>query len=443
MLQCCFWAGVLVYRLRPSESFHKTIAFKKLEPVIKVCGLPPLVLLIAMFFSGQMYAGFFWLVAGALVLTLIFSAIFDFLCTMDIRSALKPRVSTGVILAGMILILGGYQMDITGVDRYLPREDQIASMSVYFNSINGQFGYPEGNDTSDMSAFLRENKMEDFQDIYALAQKGVEYYEQEGPYDQQESVGAGDPQVQVTCYIAYHLKSGRDVYRMYELPETEELVENIGQIYDNWEYREKVLPTSYIDPADVENIFTSSFLETGKPLEASKNSMDTLIKTYKGELENLTFARTREEKIVGYMELQEKAQADQGYYQYNDYIYSYYLPVYESFEKTRDLLEDMGNPMPNEVSPEEVESVRLGRYVSADEADLYQEKIFQDQEEIEKILEQITFTEGRFTVGSPVNYDVNTEIRWKDQEKDPVFLYLMENDSLSGILDQLYQQNPD
>ena len=80
-------------------------------------------------------------------------------------------------------------MDITGVDRYLPREDQIASMSVYFNSINGQFGYPEGNDTSDMSAFLRENKMEDFQDIYALAQKGVEYYEQEGPYDQQESVG--------------------------------------------------------------------------------------------------------------------------------------------------------------------------------------------------------------------------------------------------------------
>ena len=334
-------------------------------------------------------------------------------------------------------------MDITGVDRYLPREDQIASMSVYFNSINGQFGYPEGNDVSDMSAFLRENKVEDFQNIYALAQKGVEYYEQEGPYDQQESVEAGDPQVQVTCYIAYHLKSGRDVYRMYDLPETEELVENIGQIYDNWEYRERVLPTSYIDPADVENVFTSSFLETGKPLEGSKNSMDTLIKTYKGELENLTFAQTREEKIVGYMELQEKARADQGYYQYDDYIYSYYLPVYESFEKTRDLLENMGNPMPNEVSPEEVESVRLSRYVSANEADLYQEKIFQDQEEIEEILEQITLTEGRFTVGSPVNYDVNVEIRWKDQEKDPVSLSLMENDSLTDILDQLYQQNTD
>lgn len=436
-------AGILVYRLRPSESFHRTIAFKKMEPVIKVCGLPPLVLLIAMFFSSQMYAGFFWLVAGALVLTLIFSAIFDFLCTMDIRSALKPKVSTGVLLAGLILILGGYQMDITGVDHYLPREDQVASMSVYFNSINGQFGYPEGYNVAEVSAFLRENKVEDFQDIYALSQKCVEYYGQEGPYDQRDSVEAGDPQIQVSCYIAYHLKSGRDVYRMYDLPETEELVENIGQIYDNWEYREKILPTSYIDPADIENIFTSSFLETGKQLELSKDSGDTLMKTYKGELENLTFAQTREEKIVGYMELQEKAQADQGYYQYDDYIYSYYLPVYESFEKTRDLLDKMGNPMPEEISLEEVGSIRLGRYISTDETDLYQEKVFQNQEEIEKILGQITFTEGRFTVGSPVNYDINAEIQWKDQEKGSVSLSLMENDSLTDILEQLYQQNTD
>ena len=435
-------ADLLVYHRRPSESFHKTIAFKKLEPVIKVCGLPPVILLIAMFFSGQMYAGFFWLVAGSLILTLIFSAIYDFLCTMDIRSALKPRVSTGVILAGLILILGGYRMDITGVDRYLPREDQIASMSVYFGSINGQFGYPEEAGDTSLSAFLREKKVEDFQDIYALAQKGVEYYEAVGPYDQQNSIETGDHQVQVSCYIAYHLKSGRDVYRMYNLPETDELVENIGKIYDNWEYRRDVLPTSYIDPENIQGIYTSSFLETGKPLDLSQNSADTLLKTYKGELENLTFLQSTEEKVVGYMELQERTREDQSYYWANDYI-SYYVPVYESFEKTRNLLEKMGNPMPNEVSWEEVESIRLSRYISTDENDLYQEKVFQEQGELEKILEQITFTEGRFTVGSPVNYDVSVEIQWKDQEKAPVALYLMEDDSLTDIIDQVKEQNTD
>ena len=437
-----FGAGILVYRKRPSESFHKTIAFKKLEPVIKVCGLPPVILLAAMFFSGSMYDSFFWLVAGVLVLTLIFSAIYDFLCTMDIRSALKPRISTGVILAGLLLILGGYRMDITGVDRYLPREDKIATMSVYFSSINGQFGYPKGAGDTSLSAVLREKKVEAFQDIYALAQKGVEYYEKEGSHEQENSTGTWDPQVQVSCYIGYHLKSGRNVYRMYNLPETEEVVENVGKIYDNWEYRKDVLPTSYIDPANIQGIYTGSFLETGEPLDLSQDSGETLLQTYKGELENLTFAQTREEKVTGYMEIQEETRKDPGVYWSNDYI-SYYVPVYESFEKTRKLLEEMGNPMPDEISPEEVESVTLSRYVSKDMTELYQEKVFRDQGELEKILGQLTLTEGRYSVGSPVDYDVNVTVQWKDREKAPVSMYLMENDRLSDILSQLEQQNTD
>lgn len=438
-------ADVLVYRLRPSESFHRTIAFKKLEPVIKVCGLPPLVLLAALFFGSQMYEGFFWMAAAALVLTLIFSAVYDFLCTMDIRTALKPRISTGVILAGLVLILGGYQMDITGVDRYLPGEEKIASMSVYFNSINGQLGYPEGTGAASLSVFLKENRVEDFHDIYRLAQKGVEYYEENGAYDQQDTSAeaGGAQQTQVSIYIGYHLKSGQDVYRLYYLPETEELVENVEEIYDNWEYRETVLPTSYIDPADIEGIDTYSFSEAGKPLNLSKNSADIFMKTYKGELENLTFAQSREEKVVGYMELQENAEGDQGYYLYDDYIYTYYLPVYESFEKTRELLEDMGNPMPAEISAEEVEAIDLSRYVNEDGVDIYQEKSFQDKDDIETILKQLTYAESRFTVGSPVNYDVSVVIRWKDQEKEQTSLSLFENDSLSDILNQLYQQNID
>ncbi len=438
-------ADVLVYRLRPSESFHRTIAFKKLEPVIKVCGLPPLVLLVALFFGSQMYEGFFWMAAAALVLTLVFSAVYDFLCTMDIRTALKPRISTGVILAGLVLILGGYQMDITGVDRYLPGEEKIASMSVYFNSINGQLGYPEGTGAASLSVFLKENRVEDFHDIYRLAQKGVEYYEENGAYDQQDTSAeaGGAQQTQVSIYIGYHLKSGQDVYRLYYLPETEELVENVEEIYDNWEYRETVLPTSYIDPADIEGIDTYSFSEAGKPLNLSKNSADIFMKTYKGELENLTFAQSREEKVVGYMELQENAEGDQGYYLYDDYIYTYYLPVYESFEKTRELLEDMGNPMPAEISAEEVEAIDLSRYVNEDGVDIYQEKSFQDKDDIETILKQLTYAESRFTVGSPVNYDVSVVIRWKDQEKEQTSLSLFENDSLSDILNQLYQQNID
>ena len=128
---------------------------------------------------------------------------------------------------------------------------------------------------------------------------------------------------------------------------------------------------------------------------------------------------------------------------YDDYIYTYYLPVYESFEKTRELLEDMGNPMPAEISAEEVEAIDLSRYVNEDGVDIYQEKSFQDKDDIETILKQLTYAESRFTVGSPVNYDVSVVIRWKDQEKEQTSLSLFENDSLSDILNQLYQQNID
>ena len=46
-------------------------------------------------------------------------------------------------------------------------------------------------------------------------------------------------------------------------------------------------------------------------------------------------------------------------------------------------------------------------------------------------------------MGSPVNYDVSVEIQWKDQEKAPVALYLMEDDSLTDIIDQVKEQNTD
>ena len=96
----------------------------------------------------------------------------------------------------------------------------------------------------------------------------------------------GDPeQTMVMIYIGYHMKSGQDVYRMYYIPETEELVENIGRVYDTWEYREKILPTSYIDTEKIENIYTYSFTESGKALTLSDENQERLMKTYQEELE--------------------------------------------------------------------------------------------------------------------------------------------------------------
>lgn len=444
-------ADILVYRIRPSESFHKAIAFKKLEPVIKICGILPLSLLCALYFSGYMYNQFFWMVIGGVVLTLIFSMIFDFLCNMDIRMALKPKVSTGVILAALILILGGYRTDITGVDTFLPDEEKVASMSLYLPSVSGQFQYPEssGIDNPTYTTFSLNKWVEDFQEIYALAEKSVEYVRNHEAYasDVQSLRENGDPeQTMVMIYIGYHMKSGQDVYRMYYIPETEELVENIGRIYDTWEYREKILPTSYIDTEKIENIYTYSFTESGKALTLSDENKERLMKTYQEELENMTFDQSRREKQVGWLELQEKAEPEisaMGYSVNSTYTYSYNLPVYESFEKTRAMLEKLGNPMTDSIEPDQVESILLSRYSYESGEEQYQEKEYRTEEDIQKLLAQATFRDERFTVGSHVNYQVSCEITWKDSKKDKIAFYIFEDSSLTDILEQLNQGNTD
>lgn len=442
---------IWVYRVRPSESFHKAIAFKKLEPVIKVCGILPLSLLCALYFSGYMYNQFLWMVIGALVLTLIFSLIFDFLCNMDIRMALKPKVSTGVTLAALILILGGYRTDITGVDTFFPKEEKIASMSLYLPSVSGQFQYPESSvpDNPTNTKFLLKQPVEDFQEIYALAEKSVEYVRNHEAYasDVQSLRENGDPeQTMVMIYIGYHMKSGQDVYRMYYIPETEELVENIGRVYDTWEYREKILPTSYIDTEKIENIYTYSFTESGKALTLSDENQERLLKTYQEELENMTFDQSRREKQVGWLELQEKAEPEisaMGYSVNSTYTYSYNLPVYASFEKTRAMLEKLGNPMADSIEPDQVESILLSRYSYESGEEQYLEKEYRTEEDIEKLLTQATFRDERFTVGSHVNYQVSCEITWKDSKKDKIAFYIFEDSSLTDILEQLNQGNTD
>ena len=444
-------ADILVYRIRPSESFHKAIAFKKLEPVIKVCGILPLSLLCALYFSGYMYNQFFWMVIGAVVLTLIFSMIFDFLCNMDIRMALKPKVSTGVILAVLILILGGYRTDITGVDTFLPDEEKVASMSLYLPSVSGQFQYPESSVTESptYTTFSLKQWVEDFQEIYALAEKSVEYVRNHEAYasDVQSLRENGDPeQTMVMIYIGYHMKSGQDVYRMYYIPETEELVENIGRVYDTWEYREKILPTSYIDTEKIENIYTNSFTESGKALSLSDENQERLLKTYQEELENMTFDQSRREKQVGWLELQEKAEPEisaMGYSVNSTYTYSYNLPVYACFEKTRAMLEKLGNPMADSIEPDQVESILLSRYSYESGEEQYLEKEYRTEEDIEKLLAQATFRDERFTVGSHVNYQVSCEITWKDSKKDKIAFYIFEDSSLTDILEQLNQGNTD
>lgn len=267
-----------LYKIRPSESYHKAIAFPKLEPVIKVACVIPIAVLAALFFSGGMSNHFVWFVAGTIVVALVLSAAFDFLYSLDIKSCIRPKISTGVILAFLALVIMGYRMDITGVDSFLPDKGKVQAMSAKFNSISDRMAYPVNSYEKMEAVNNNQMWMKDFDAAYALAQMGVEYYTDH----KKEEADVFETMVNVE--LAYEMKSGKKVYRSYYLPETEEVLANIQKIYDNWEYREKIMPTYYADAEDIDFLYVTDVAGRRMQLDVQRNELEILYKTYKNEL---------------------------------------------------------------------------------------------------------------------------------------------------------------
>lgn len=440
-----FLICLLVYGRRPSESFQKAIAFKMLEPVIKVCIVVPGSVAVALFFSGRMYGhNFLWMCLGCLASALVLLGILDFLFTLDIRKCLKPGIASGVSLALLAGLLLCYRLDLLGVDSYFPKKSKIETMSVYLNSICGNLSYPENAGVYQIAVSLDKNRIENFDDIYELAGQAVaSQKDNESVFSHGQAVARNDQimttessglgeDTMVSIYIGYHLKSGRDVYRKYDVPESQELVENIGRIYDDWEYRKTILPTSYVEWDKIQAVYTDDFLQAGKKLEVNKEKLENIFKTYKGELESLTFAQSQEQAVIGYLTMEEQIKDQIG----GDYSYRYQLPVYESFDKTRALLEEAGNPMPKTIPVEEILDIQIGDYTELDENGEYKTMTIEDDGEIENILQHPTFMIGRYGVGSELDYDHTITIRWKNRDKESQSVYLWKEQDLGQLLDK-------
>lgn len=446
-------ADICLYKIRPSESYHKAIAFRKLQPAIKVACVLPIALLAGLLFSAGMGNSFLWLVLSTLVVGLLLSIAFEFLYTMDIRKSLRPRISSGLSLGLLILIMAGYKTDVTGFDSYLPKKEQIETMSVYFPSINGRFSYD--NDYFDIYNnvdvnFLEKPHIRDFDSVYALAKEGIKACKERKKQDSVSPIltmtennavsttgmdylypGAGNDTTLVSVNVAFHLKSGKTVYRSYLIPETEKVIAQIADIYDDWDYREKLLPTSYQKVEDISYLYLHNFYEYRKQLDMTKGKIEELYKTYKTELENMTFQESSEKRIIGYLE----AESEHTDTWNNRFSTSYSLPIYENFAKTIRLLEDAGEEVPKAIDPDKIEKLTLSVW----DDELGEESIaeVEDAKQIQQLLEHLSFESCRYGVNSPLDYRLNVSITWKNQENDMTSLYLMKDKSVEEILKKL------
>ena len=287
---------ILVYKIRPTESYHKAIAFRKLQPVIKVAVVLPLSAMVGILASEIVGRDFIWYVGGILVSALLLSAAIEFLYHLDIKECIRPKISTGVILvvlAGMIVVL---KLDFIGFDTYLPKESKLKTMSIYIDELNGYYEYPGeyAISSGNSGSFLDLAKIEEFDDVYQLAKKGVELQKE------RDDVGSYTTESGMLSFsVRYELKNGKVVYRGYSVEKNEENLKLVAKIYDNWEFKQKSLPVEYVDEnkitslevADIQSCYDSGL---------SKEEVNNLFKTCKNEWESATYEQLKDSKVLGF-----------------------------------------------------------------------------------------------------------------------------------------------
>ena len=400
---------ILVYKIRPTESYHKAIAFRKLQPVIKVAVVLPLSAMAGILLSEIAGQNFIWYVGGILASALLLSVAIEFLYHLDIKECIRPKISTGVILAALISMIVVLKLDLVGFDTYLPKESKLKTMSIYIDELNGYYEYPGEYSISsgNSGSFLDLAKIEEFDDVYQLAKKGVELQKK------RDDVGSYTTESGMLSFsVRYELKNGKVVYRGYSVEKNEENLKLVAKIYDNWEFKQKSLPVEYVDEnkitslevADIQSCYDSGL---------SKEEVSNLFKTCKNEWESATYEQLKDSKVLGFLHFYLELKKDEA----NQYYYGpryVSVPIYSSFKQTKALLEQNNCHITTFEDYNEVQSIEINKY-DEDNGDIENTVKIKDENQIKEILDSVYISDNTAIFDRhDLDYSIDIGILWKN-----------------------------
>lgn len=400
---------MFVYKIRPTEAYHKSIAFKKLQPIIKVVVVIPVSACVGILSSEIVGQNFIWYVGGLLVTAVLLSFAMEFLYCLDIRECIRPKISTGLILGMLVIMAVALKLDLIGFDTYLPKESRVKNMSIYINGLNGCYDYPEGaGEMYGTTSFLQNTRIEEFDAIYQLAKKAVAIQKE----DKGTAVSEMTDSEELYFSVRYEMKNGKEVYRGYCIPKDEENLKLIADIYDNWEFKRQVLPVEYVKEEKISSLDIAD-LQSSHTSELSKETIKKLFKTCKNEWESATYEQLSNDKVLGFLRFYLDYDRENGDYDTGSRCVS--VPVYSSFQQTRKLLEQNGCKMMTFEDYDKVERIEISQYDDKT-GDLGGILNVTDENQIREILEALYITDNSeiFDI-STINYQIEVQIDWKSE----------------------------
>lgn len=395
----CIALCIFLYRIRASEASGKAMAFPKTKAVIKVLLLIPTGLTGGIFFQSFVYRDSMkWFLLGIAISLLLAHCVIEIIYESDYKAALHHPYS--LILSGAVIVIvtSVFYFDLFQYDAYLPKEEDIASISLspigtninYYSSSSS----PDNTDYRQIDAStycLNHMEITNIKDAYSLAQYGILYtkdfeknysnlYRKDGDSDfiMEESGLTGNYRSTNNLVYKFTLKNGKEVYRDYSI-NFKDQKELFNKIFTLDEYKNIVFPLLSATQEDISYMrWTNASGTKSQWLTKDETYYSQIFTTYQEELRSLTIddLETSLPVCAFYVPLDQKT-----FKTYSEFENTYY--VFSSFKKTLALLEKSGFPIDKIPEQESIIKITVSRENYSDNS---YNASFENEKEIQQIL---------------------------------------------------------
>lgn len=381
-------AAYYLYSKRASEMAGKAIAFRKVQPVIKVAVVVPVASMIGMFVYQASYSSRSLMAVSMVVSGLLCCGILEILFAFELRSAIKHLVSTSVAFIGILAVFFIFDQDLLGYDKYVPRADQVESIALQIDCEYNDF-YEEtdyGMEYVGVGEYQKENmKIMDVEPVLALAERSI----QEEDWDNMKEGHYVN--------VLYRMKSGREIGRCFNV----DFENPVNESYLNQIVGSKAFKEGNYETMTQDKIYDKVSMIT------YSNGV-TQVAVPAGDVQKIRELWNEDMLKADYTMLREHYPCGSLVFTFNASYFTVTLPVYDTFTNVLAYLKQEGAYYPVQLNAKDIESITITNYhnevyevqesADGEEAeaaevidDVYYEDVsvqaeFRDEQEIAEIL---------------------------------------------------------
>lgn len=383
-----------LYLKRPSEAAGRTMAFGWSTGVIKI------ILVVAFGMAGGMFFysmrdSLSWMVFGVIVGVVISHCVIEVIYHSDFKKLFCHEKTLALCMTAALAISMSFYFDIFRYDEYLPDEGSLACASIDFGEdswvsydiqLRPYFMITGGQRILDLEQLSATGAVVD------IAREGIRQLDAGTPENGQQWCNV------VVCYT---LKSGRRVYRRYNMF-LDDVIGQADQIYLDPEYKKVLYPGLTLDPEEAAgNLAYLNELDQVELLAGNKEKWKAVAQAYQQELMGLSITDREQESPIGELLLisdeisarldETNEERDLRRYDRMYWYDGFFYPIYPSFTQTIAALKDCGITVGETLQPEALGAVQIAAYGPFGEDDNTEEMDFGKDYDNEPFT--ITYTE--------------------------------------------------